>query len=124
MPREPTAYNLFVKEHFSTLKGTPQERMKAISEMWRLHKMGRSIKKKPIEKQGTITKKIDQRKALKASFKELAPKPATRKQRPAGYIPPSILKGMSPELIAKLTKFYNPPGKTLEDELAELFERM
>ena len=125
--RQPTAYNLFVKEHFATLQGKPQERMQQLGEMWRRHKMGKSLKSKPITKRGTITKKIDERKALLADFKELAPKPVVpRKQRPADYIPPSILKGMSPELINKLTKFYNPgkpSEKTLEDELNEFFDR-
>jgi hypothetical protein len=131
--RQPTAYNLFVKEHFSTLQGTPQERMKQLGEMWRRHKMGKSLKSKPITKRGTITKKIDERKALLADFKELAPKPVPRKQRPADYIPPSILKGMSPELIKKMRKFYNPEKeysladefaeKTLEDEMNDIFNR-
>jgi hypothetical protein len=123
MPREPSVYNLFVKEHFSSLKGTPQERMKQLGEMWQRQKMGKSLKKAPIEKKGKITKKIDERKALKASFKELQlQKPAPgKKQRPAGYIPPSILKGMSPELVKKLRQFYNPTKEySLADEFAEL----
>jgi hypothetical protein len=132
MSRQPTAYNLFFKENYDSTSGTPQERMKQIAEMYNRHKAGKSIIKKPIKKKvvENITKAKNpfgmMVKASKTAEKELEPllpKRAIPKQRSADYIPPSILKGMSPELIKKLRKYYNP-GKeySLADELAEVGE--
>jgi hypothetical protein len=129
MSRKPTAYNLFFKEHYDSTSGTPQERMKQIAEMYNRHKAGKPLTKAPIKKKEVHITKAENpfatmSKASKAIEKELpaiAPKQSTRKQRPADYIPPSILKGMSPELVKKLRKYYNP-GKeySLADEFAEL----
>lgn len=129
MSKQPTAYNLFFKEHYNSTNGTPQERMKQIAEMYNRHKAGKSLTKKPIQKKvvENITKAKNpygiMAKASKTADEELQQllpkKKEQKKERPPGYIPPAILKGMSPELVAKLVKYYKP-GRSLADELAEI----
>ena len=131
MSRKPTAYNIFFKEHYDSTSGTPQERMKQIAEMYNRHKAGKPLTKAPIKKtvvnitkaENPFAKMSKASKAIEKELPAIAPKQSTRKQRPADYIPPSILKGMPPELVKKLRKFYNPTKEySLADELAEIGE--
>ena len=131
-PRAPTAYNLFFKEHYEMTSGTPQERMKQIAEMYKRSKAGKTLTKKPITKKvvGNITKKKPAVDPLKEMFEDQAnlrkqlanaPKLYEKKKPQPGDIPKSFLEGLSPELVKKIRKMYNPDKEySLADEFAEL----
>ena len=127
MPRGGSAYSSFVKENYDSVEGSPKEKIVKIAKMWQAQKSGEDYVEKKIIKKKVNIKKAKDPYGFKAimnppeveEVKKITKK-FTKPVRSSDYIPPSILKGMSPELIAKLKAYYKPSGKSLADEFSEL----